>query len=203
MVVEVSGRRFNTSTQVLSRSPYFQELFSAHLPNWYRYGALHIDDDPDLFAHILRFLRTGTYPLYWNPETSFDYGLYAMMRQQAQKYMLFKLEAWIADRKYLEVVETHVTHRKMGVPHGQDWVSEECWNGDGSYEISEIVGYSGADSSPRRGDKDEFKFRHADSASGNGKTDSKEREFRDGGVIFMVKEKKTKVNVDLLRCDEY
>ncbi|KAK6227306.1 hypothetical protein QIS74_00861 [Colletotrichum tabaci] len=137
--LEVGGRRFVTSFEILEKSPWFRQLFSIDFRNWYCDGVFHIENDGDLFAHILRYLRTDLYPLFWDARNGFDYAMYSMIMQQAHHYMLYDLEAWIAARKFHEVVETQVIHQKLMIPHDQAWIHEQRLMGNHSYMISGVV----------------------------------------------------------------
>ncbi|KAK2038378.1 hypothetical protein LZ31DRAFT_478939 [Colletotrichum somersetense] len=140
--IEVGGRRFVTTFEVLEKSPWFRNLFSIDFRNWYHDGTFHIDNDGDLFAHILRYLRTGLYPLFWDSRNGFDYAMYAMMKQQAHHYMLHDLEAWIVTQKFHDVVETQVIHQKVLVPHKQEWIHEQRLIGNHSYVISGVADHA-------------------------------------------------------------
>ncbi|KAK2025235.1 hypothetical protein LX32DRAFT_685343 [Colletotrichum zoysiae] len=140
--IEVGGRRFVTTFEVLEKSPWFRNLFSIDFRNWYHDGTFHIDNDGDLFAHILRYLRTGLYPLFWDSRNGFDYAMYAMMKQQAHHYMLHDLEAWIVTQKFHDVVETQVIHQKVLVPHNQEWIHEQRLIGNHSYVISGVADHA-------------------------------------------------------------
>ncbi|KAK1996316.1 hypothetical protein LX36DRAFT_610952 [Colletotrichum falcatum] len=174
--IEVGGRRFVTTFEVLEKSPWFRHLFSIDFRNWYHDGVFHIDNDGDLFAHILRYLRTGLYPLFWDSRKSFDYAMYAMIKQQAHHYMLYDLEAWIAAQKFRDVVETQVIHQKMIVPHNHEWIHKQRLMGNHSYVISGVVD-------------------HANSR------DHLQRDTRNAGsaVVLFTTEKVVKVDMDQLR----
>ncbi|KAJ0168816.1 hypothetical protein CTA2_10794 [Colletotrichum tanaceti] len=137
--LEVGGRRFVTSFEILEKSPWFRQLFSIDFRNWYCDGVFHIENDGDLFAHILRYLRTDLYPLFWDTRNGFDYATYSMIMQQAHHYMLYDLEAWIAARKFHEVVEIQVVHQKLMIPHDQAWIHDQRLMGNHSYTISGVV----------------------------------------------------------------
>ncbi|KAK1600741.1 uncharacterized protein LY79DRAFT_534560 [Colletotrichum navitas] len=140
--IEVGGRRFVTTFEVLEKSPWFKSLFSIDFRNWYRDGVFHIDNDGDLFVHILRYLRTDLYPLFWDSRNGFDYPMYAMIKQQAHHYMLHDLEVWIVAQKFHDVVETQVIHQKVLIPHNQEWIHEQRLMGNHSYVISGVADHA-------------------------------------------------------------
>ena len=63
-----------------------------------------IDVDPELFEHILRFLRTGTYPLFYNRDTGFDIARYMALLSQAKLLQIDTLSSWIEKKTYLKAV---------------------------------------------------------------------------------------------------
>ncbi|KAF6841474.1 hypothetical protein CPLU01_00605 [Colletotrichum plurivorum] len=198
VVLEVGGRRYTSSIDVLSRSPYFQHMFAIPFLEWYRDGVLHIDNDPDLFAHILRYLRTGSYPLFWNARTGFDYPLYAMVMQQAQYYLLPQLEAWIADGKYVDVVEQKVLHRKIDVAADEDWYVKRTLEVGESFEISGVASRisSGMASVSIGGEASQGGLgKRGDDVGSDGDT------LEQDSVQVFTTSKKLKVNMGLLRCE--
>ncbi|WYZ35015.1 hypothetical protein EsH8_I_001291 [Colletotrichum jinshuiense] len=200
--LEVGGRRFNTSIDILERSPYFKHLFSIPFRDWYRDGILHIDNDGDLFAHILRHLRTGLYPLFWDSRNGFDYHMYAMILQQARHYMLPKLEEWIEKQKYYEAVDIQVVHRKVVVANNRDWMSSRSLKGNDLYAISGAVSHGGMglsvrnDSQSQRenGDSPELEVEVMDSG------ELEASEVGSDAVALFTTEKTIKVYMDQLRC---
>ncbi|KAK1985626.1 hypothetical protein LZ30DRAFT_707891 [Colletotrichum cereale] len=203
--IEVGGRRFVTTFEVLEKSPWFRHLFSIDFRNWYHDGVFHIDNDGDLFAHILRYLRTGLYPLFWDARNGFDYAMYAMIKQQAHHYMLYDLEAWIKTQKFHDIVETQVIHQKVLVPHSQEWIHEQHLMGNQSYVISGVVEHA----NPRNHfQRDAQAAAAGHCQSNNGETYGPKRnengiEALNAGigsaVVLFTTEKVVKVDMDQLR----
>ncbi|TDZ26251.1 hypothetical protein Cob_v001173 [Colletotrichum orbiculare MAFF 240422] len=195
--LEVGGRLFVTSIEVLERSPWFRYLLSINYQEWYRDGVLHIDNDPDLFAHILRYLRTGVYPLFWNARSGFDYGLYSLMYQQAKYYLLPKLEAWIRQQKYQDVIKFEILHTKNEILRDQEWVMKSRMSS--SIESSKVdsVILSRASQTKRATASTE-----PDNGSGNqndGGSIESEASVKDTFTVFTSMEK-IKAKPDLLRA---
>ena len=67
-------------------------------------GSYFIDADPEIFKHILRYLRTRAFPLFYSRADGFDYGLYAALLAQAKFFGIPRLADWIRNRKYQEAV---------------------------------------------------------------------------------------------------
>ncbi|KAF9879740.1 hypothetical protein CkaCkLH20_02551 [Colletotrichum karsti] len=203
VVLEVGGRRFISSIDVLERSPYFKYFLAIPFMDWYRGGVIHIDNDGDLFAHILRYLRTGSYPFFWDARTGFDYGMYAMLLQQSRYYLLPKLEAWIMEQKYLKVVRTDVMHRKLEVLEDQEWVWKHRAEGLDSYEVTGVVS-STRDTKSRAGKLKAFGVEkpEKDEEEDIGEGPQEERANMEAIQVF-TKSQRTRVNIDLLRSLDF
>ncbi|KAL0938703.1 uncharacterized protein CTRU02_205313 [Colletotrichum truncatum] len=199
VVLEVGGRRFVSSIDVLERSPYFKHLFSVPFLEWYRDGILHIDNDPDLFGHILRYLRTGSYPFFWDACNGFDYAMYAMVLQQARYYLLPKLEAWIINKKYLNVVQTEVLHQKTSVGLVKEWDSKLTLNDNDSYEISGVV-TSSRNTNVHHGAVMGSDFGKIYNSEERRVALEEEAMSVDCIQVFTTM-KKTEVNIEMLRCE--
>ncbi|PZD34285.1 K-tetra multi-domain protein [Pyrenophora tritici-repentis] len=111
ITLDVGGRKFRTTKAVLSTSPYFANLFN----RWEDYaeiqadGSLFIDVDPEIFPHLLNYLRRpNTFPLYWTRNDGFDYVLYTRLGAEADYFMLEGLKWWIRRKEYLEAVKVGV-----------------------------------------------------------------------------------------------
>ncbi|GJC80256.1 hypothetical protein ColLi_03094 [Colletotrichum liriopes] len=203
--IEVGGRRFISTFEILEKSPWFRQLFSVDFRNWYHDGVFHIDNDGDLFAHILRYLRTDLYPLFWDTHNGFDYAMYAMVKQQAHHYMLYDLEAWIMAQKFHDVVETQVVHQKVVIPHDQAWIHEQRLVGNHSYVVSGVVDHA----SPRISLKHDeqaaatcyYQSDYGNNPGSKGKAkDIKALDVNIGGAVAVFTTEKTvKVDMDQLR----
>jgi len=80
IVLEVGERQFKTRVSTLTEeSSFFASMFSGRWPGTLSLegGSIFVDADPDLFQHILRYLRRGVFPIFWNRNGGFDYCLYA------------------------------------------------------------------------------------------------------------------------------
>jgi hypothetical protein len=109
IVLDVSGRKYQTQKATLQTSPYFQNL----LARWddcsdrQEDGSYFIDADPDAFQHILEFMRRPSkFPLFWTKETSFDYALYSKLEAEADYFLLHDLRDWLRKKRYLDAVKT-------------------------------------------------------------------------------------------------
>ncbi|KAJ3159728.1 hypothetical protein HDU86_001378 [Geranomyces michiganensis] len=102
--LDVGGREFLVGTSTLTiKSPYFAALLSGDFGNQLVNDHIFIDADPDIFVHILRYLRVHEYPLFYS-HGEFDHSQYAQVRAAAEFFALDKLESWIANKNYMNTV---------------------------------------------------------------------------------------------------
>jgi hypothetical protein len=112
MTLRIGGRRVQTRPDTLIHgSGYFKRQLSG-LWTWTPEadGSYFVDADPDLFAHLLRFMRRPEiFPLYYTKTHGYDYDLYNRLEVEAKYFEIDELYMWIKEKKYLEAVTTH-TH---------------------------------------------------------------------------------------------
>ncbi|KAI1331808.1 BTB/POZ protein [Xylariaceae sp. FL0255] len=106
--LQVGGRQFVTTEATLVReSRYFSGMLSRYTNEDKVY---FIDSDPDLFVDILRYLRFGNLPLFFDQSTkTFDYAKYAALLSEARFFGIDKLETWIQRQGYLEAIHVKYT----------------------------------------------------------------------------------------------
>ena len=120
--LQIGERIFITSASTLtSGSFYFAAAFSnrwqasqssAEDPFW-------VDADPDLFVHILRYLRNSVIPIFYNQSHGFDYGLYNALQNQAAFFLIEPLVTWIKEKRYLDAVTIHYATTELRGPGPQ------------------------------------------------------------------------------------
>lgn len=104
--LQVGERRFVTlKSTLVEKSSFFRALLAeewrgSRSPD----GSYFVDADPDLFVHILRYLRRGVFPLFYKATHGFDFGLYQALQEEASYFGIEDLHIWIRDRKYAQVV---------------------------------------------------------------------------------------------------
>ncbi|KAI0147448.1 hypothetical protein GGR57DRAFT_505626 [Xylariaceae sp. FL1272] len=86
-------------------SAYFSALFSGRWNGPDHDGSYFIDSNPELFVEVLRYLRSGNFPLYFDAKTStFNYAKYTALLGEAQYFQIAKLEDWIVEKRFLKAV---------------------------------------------------------------------------------------------------
>ncbi|KAI1822638.1 hypothetical protein F4861DRAFT_381294 [Xylaria intraflava] len=108
VTLQVGERKFvTTRATLIGESGYFSALLSDRWTNQNPDGTYFVDSDPEYFVDVLRYLRTGNFPLFYNG--AFDYGRYAALLGEAQYFGIQKLEDWIQKQGYLNAVKVQYT----------------------------------------------------------------------------------------------
>lgn len=106
--IQVGERRFTTRRETLMEgSGYFATRLSGRWNDAEPDGSYFVDGDPDMFVHILRFFRTGTFPVFYDKARGRDYSLYAALLAEAPYFQVPPLEEWLQKQEYLNRVVTH------------------------------------------------------------------------------------------------
>ena len=120
ITLQVGERRFTVASQTLiDGSEYFRKRFSS---NWSpdiilsSNKVFFLDMDGDVFAHILRYLRSEIYPLLYDMAKGFDFATYLAIRHTSDYLGVLKLVRWIDDGRYLEAVAIHRTSTVHPLP---------------------------------------------------------------------------------------
>lgn len=109
--LQVGERYFVTLKSTLEeKSSFFRALLAeewrgSRSPD----GSYFVDADPDLFVHILRYLRRGVFPLFYKATDGFDFALYRALQEEASYFGIEDLRIWIRDQKYAQIVRVQYT----------------------------------------------------------------------------------------------
>ena len=95
----------------LGHSAYFDKLFSGEWGDKQEDGSYFIETDSDIFEHILRYLRTGVLPVFYDQAHGHDFVLYQALHGEAEYFAIDRLCRWIREKKYLEAVEVRYSAR--------------------------------------------------------------------------------------------
>ncbi|KAI1633240.1 hypothetical protein F4809DRAFT_623968 [Biscogniauxia mediterranea] len=106
IVVSVGKRDFKATRKTLvSGSEYFAKRIEEGWCHDSESLSYFVDRDPDLFTHILEFLRSGRPPLFFDFNTHvFDLVRYQALLVEARFFGMPKLEGWVAGKKYLRSI---------------------------------------------------------------------------------------------------
>ncbi|KAI1085110.1 BTB/POZ protein [Whalleya microplaca] len=107
VTLQVGEGRFHTLRDTLvGESTYFAARLSGRWNDADKDGSYFVDADPDRFKHILNYLRTGNFPLFFDTATrTFDNAKYFALLGEAQYFGIQKLEEWIRKKEYLAAVK--------------------------------------------------------------------------------------------------
>jgi len=122
--LDVSGRKFKTTKGTLcdglgssDGSGFFKTFFSG---NWsvrtQEDGSIFVDADPDVFDILLRYLRTGVFPLDFNPARGHNYTIYSRLEQAADYYEMPLLYSWLTNKLYQNCVVYKTYMRPVVMP---------------------------------------------------------------------------------------
>lgn len=86
---------------------YFDNLFSGKWNDKQEDGSYFIETGAHIFEHILRYLRTGVLPVFYDKSTGHDFVLYQALLEESMYFAIDRLEEWLRKRKYLDAIEIH------------------------------------------------------------------------------------------------
>jgi len=102
----VGGCRFITDPSTwVGESAFFKALISGQFGDKQDNGSFFVDADADLFKHILRYLRRGLLPVFYDRVNGHDHVLYSALLEEARFFGIDRLEKWLSEKKYLEAVK--------------------------------------------------------------------------------------------------
>ncbi|KAI1432243.1 hypothetical protein GGR50DRAFT_697195 [Xylaria sp. CBS 124048] len=131
ITLHVDDRNFVTTRNTLNKSPYFSRLLASIV-----HGNHTIDADPECFADVLRYLRSGRFPIFFNG--AFDYTRYAALLAEAKRFELHELEHWIQRQGYLEAVKISYTTQVTEVEGENTIAGSQTVSADKKLDISHL-----------------------------------------------------------------
>ena len=115
ITLQIGERRFITTSETLSQgSHFFAALLSGRWDNSQADGSYFIDADPELFVHILRYLRRGVLPIFYDNTKGHDYALYLALFEEARYFQIPRLEKWLHDKGYLQAIKISYLAIELG-----------------------------------------------------------------------------------------
>ncbi|KAJ0419345.1 hypothetical protein BJY00DRAFT_314177 [Aspergillus carlsbadensis] len=175
--LQVGERHFTTTRSTLvEESAYFDSLLSGRWDTAREDGSYFVDADPDLFVHILRYLRRGVLPVFYDVQKGHDEALYDALLKEANFLGIIELESYLENRRYLGRVaasrwvgnpepECHgvwTVDSDVSVEHHVQWVVEKVYLCPRRIECHKGSPKScGRECMKAKGDKlDEYEERH-------------------------------------------
>ncbi|KAI4195986.1 MAG: hypothetical protein LQ348_002370 [Seirophora lacunosa] len=127
VTLQVGEKRFQTYRTTLAGSDTLTSMLS---DRWRAHqqpdGPYFLDLDPDTFTHVLRFLRTGLYPICYDGAKGHDLAAYAAIAAQAAYLGVPKLYDWVDERRYLKAVTRESSAK---IVEGEDGLRGVCGAG--------------------------------------------------------------------------
>jgi BTB/POZ domain-containing protein KCTD9 len=100
--LQVGERRFVTTAETLiSESGFFASLLSGRWDNIQKDGSYFVDADGGLFEHVLRYLRRGVFPVFYDKIKGHHHHLYLALLEEAKYFQIRQLEEWLEKKQYL------------------------------------------------------------------------------------------------------
>jgi hypothetical protein len=102
ITLQVGERRFATTRETLiGESGFFTSLLSGRWNSIQEDGSYFIDADGGLFEHVLRYLRRGVLPIFYDKMKGHDYSLYLALLEETKYFQIPRLEEWLEKKQYL------------------------------------------------------------------------------------------------------
>ncbi|KAK4973185.1 hypothetical protein LTR28_011947 [Elasticomyces elasticus] len=117
ITLQVGQQQFVTTRETLAaESSFFASLLSGRWDNALADESYFIDADPSLFEHILRYLRRGVLPVFYDTHKGHDYALYLALLEEAKYFQIPRLQEWLENKGYLRtlMVEYSVQEVEVG-----------------------------------------------------------------------------------------
>ncbi|KAL4940642.1 hypothetical protein BDV06DRAFT_17755 [Aspergillus oleicola] len=117
--LQVGDRRFTTTRETLvNGSTFFEALLSDRWDAARPDGSYFVDADPDLFEHILRYLRRPSAPpIFYDVVKGHDYPLYNALLEEARYFGIDSLMEYLANQQYIKSVQIDLSIDEDYSPH--------------------------------------------------------------------------------------
>ena len=117
ITLQIGEQLFVTTAATLTQeSGFFSSLLSGRWDNTQEDGSYFIDADADLFKYILRYLRRGVLPIFYDNLKGHDHSMYLALLEEAKYFQIPRLEKWIRDKAYFQAVKvTRTALEREGV----------------------------------------------------------------------------------------
>ncbi|KAH0565715.1 hypothetical protein GP486_000879 [Trichoglossum hirsutum] len=116
IILHVGEQHFVTTRETLThQSGFFSSLLSGRWSDVQPDGSYFIDADANLFGHILRYLRRGVLPVFYDSTKGHDHSLYLQVLEEAKYFQIPRLVEWLENKEYLRAVRIiHSDEKREG-----------------------------------------------------------------------------------------
>lgn len=121
VTLDVGGRKFVTLASTLDESTFLSSIVSERWDHDRQPdGSYFVDANPNLFDHVLDYLRRGCMPLFWDVDKGHDFARYKALRQEADYYGIPRLERWLSEHSFLKAVSVSTRVTNQTLPDNED-----------------------------------------------------------------------------------
>jgi hypothetical protein len=117
--LEIGNRTFQVE---LSELVHYSRFFKAQFTRWHvkpnSDGAFGFYGDGDLFLHIIRYITSGIFPLFFDRDRGHDVVKYVQLLAEVRYFAIDGLEEWLKDQQYLSAVK--ITRTVKAFPQGKE-----------------------------------------------------------------------------------
>ena len=106
IVLQVGEQYFHSTRSVLNGSTFLYSLLERWDADKQADGSYFLDQDPELFKYVLRFLRHGVFPLCYDRVRGHDFATYGGVQILAKYLGVNDLAVWLDEKRYLNAVNT-------------------------------------------------------------------------------------------------
>ncbi|KAF2199004.1 hypothetical protein GQ43DRAFT_450596 [Delitschia confertaspora ATCC 74209] len=108
VTIQVDERKFSAQRHVFAESQFLSEVVAidifAEEPQNMRRHFYNVDADPVLFEHIVRYLRRGVLPIFYDESKGHDYAMYVALLEEARYFGIPRLITWLENNDFLKAV---------------------------------------------------------------------------------------------------
>ena len=130
ITLQVGERTFTTARATLVEgSGYFASLLSGRWNDGRKDRPCFVDADGDLFEHVLRYLRRGILPIFYDRSKGHDHARYLALLEEANYFQIDRLVEWIQKKQFLSAIKVQ---QEVQVVYGTDDLYE---NGNTEFDV--------------------------------------------------------------------
>ena len=110
IALRAGERQFTTTRGTLvNGSNFFASMFSGRWDDGRQNSSRFVDADGKLFEHILRYLRHGVLPVFYDTSKGHDHALYFAFLEEAKLFQVDELVDWLEKRHFNRALKIEQT----------------------------------------------------------------------------------------------
>jgi hypothetical protein len=116
VTIKTSDRSFMTDPERwLGQSSYFNNLFSGKWVDKQEDGSYFIKTDAHVFEHILRYLRTGVLPIFYDKVAGHDFPLYEALLDESTYFAIDRPEKWVSEANTQTLLKSTISLPRLKI----------------------------------------------------------------------------------------